>query len=88
MWLILCSLAASPTIQGVEHTKFLEFCTPLNWGVMQALGQTAFVGSAVPLCKPKCIVRSRGMVAVRAVAAPAKLDTRKSEQVRASKLYA
>jgi len=55
---------------------------------MQALGQTAFVGSAVPLCKPKCTARSRGMVAVRAVAAPAKLDTRKSEQVRASKLDA
>lgn len=55
---------------------------------MQALGQTAFLGTVVALCKPKCTARSRGMVAVRAVAAPTKLDTRKSEQARASKLPA
>lgn len=49
---------------------------------MQALGRTAFAGTAVPVCKSAGVRRAnRGQVAVRAVAAPAKLDTRKSEQI-------
>jgi glutamate-1-semialdehyde 2,1-aminomutase len=48
---------------------------------MQALGQTVFTGTALPLSTSRCTGRSRGNVCIRAVAAPAKLDTRKSEQV-------
>lgn len=48
---------------------------------MQALGQTVFTATALPLSTSRCTGRSRGNVCIRAVAAPAKLDTRKSEQV-------
>ena len=48
---------------------------------MQALGQTVFTGTILPLGTSRCTCRGRGNVSVRAVAAPAKLDTRKSEQV-------
>jgi hypothetical protein len=51
---------------------------------MQALGQTVFTGTALPLSNARCTGRSRGNVCIRAVAAPAKLDTRKSEQVLCS----
>lgn len=60
------------TLSGHLHSSRME----------QTLGQTAFTGTVVPLRKLRCTIRSRGNVAMRAVAAPAKLATRKSEQVR------
>ena len=53
---------------------------------MHVPGQTALAGTALPITKPSalpCARRGRSSV-MRAVAAPTKLDTRKSEQACAN----